>query len=340
MHSMLKPKVYIVILNYKSWKDTIECLESVYKSTYKNVQILVVDNSPTNESIDSIITWADGSIDNIKTAHKELVYPLENKPLEYRVLDEKELYKNIHSERLLVVKAIENKGFSAGNNIALKYIKDVSTKGDKVWLLNNDTVVCRDTLTRLIDRFNEVQNCGILGAKLVEYDKPDIIQAIGGKYNSWIGKISIVDNGETINKKYDNEISFDFPIGASMFLNVDFIKEIGLMEERYFLYFEEYDWVLRGERKGYKSYFASKAIVYHKGGSSSGGSSSKLTDFYGIRSKLLFTQFFFPYKLPFLYISFIFFIINRVRRKQYDRIPMLFKLILNPTKSYNEAYNK
>lgn len=60
-------KVYIVILNYNNWKDTIECLESVLKSDYLNYQVIVVDNNSPNNSMDKIIQWADGKQNSFYT---------------------------------------------------------------------------------------------------------------------------------------------------------------------------------------------------------------------------------------------------------------------------------
>ncbi|WP_378180240.1 glycosyltransferase [Aquimarina sp. SS2-1] len=334
-------KTYIVILNYKSWKDTIECLESVLKTDHPNFQIILVDNSPTSESLDQITSWANGDDFNVETSFPELVYPLESKPINYVLIEEKNLEPNsFEDKKLLLVKAKENKGFSAGNNVALKYINRVADEQDKIWLLNNDTVVPKNTLFKLLETINNKTNTGIVGARLLEYEKPELIQSIGGKYNHWIGKITILQNGEDANKVFDKEVSFDYPIGASLFLNLNFIRKVGLMEERYFLYFEEYDWVLRGNKRGFKSVFSSEAIVYHKGGGSSGGGTSKMADFYGIRSKILFTKKFYPYKLPILFLSFIFFVLNRIKRKQFDRIPMVFKLMRDPNLKYYETDHK
>ncbi|MDH7446366.1 glycosyltransferase family 2 protein [Aquimarina sp. 2201CG14-23] len=335
------PKTYIILLNYKSWKDTIECLESVLKLQGDSFQIILVDNSPTNESIDNIISWANGKIENIKTDFPELVYPLEKKPIEYVLASEKNAEEAVFEDKkLIIIKSNENNGFSAGNNVGLRYVLNVSNSSGKVWLLNNDTVVSKNTLSKLLETSESNSKYGIIGAKLIEYDNPKIIQSIGGKYNPWIGKISIVGNGDSVNKKYSKEVTFDYPIGASMFLDIDFVRKVGLMDEQYFLYFEEYDWVLRGKRNGYEMCFCPEAEVYHKGGGSSGGKTSKLSDFYGIRSKILFTKKFFPLLTPILYLSFLFFLFNRIKRKQYDRIFMLFKLIKNPNSYFNGTDNK
>ncbi|PMP88652.1 MAG: glycosyltransferase family 2 protein, partial [Caldisphaera sp.] len=56
------PKVYVIIVNYNNWPDTIECLESVLRSDYQNYQVIVVDNSSPNNSMDYIKLWANGNL--------------------------------------------------------------------------------------------------------------------------------------------------------------------------------------------------------------------------------------------------------------------------------------
>ena len=58
-----KPKIYIVILNFNGWANTIECLESVLRIHYLNYQVIVVDNNSSDGSMDQIISWAEGRMD-------------------------------------------------------------------------------------------------------------------------------------------------------------------------------------------------------------------------------------------------------------------------------------
>src|SRR5690606_22716185 len=103
------PKVYIVLLNYNGWKDTVECLESVFKLNYPNYQVIVVDNSPDDASISNIENWASGkSFEKIKSELKQFVYPLIKKPIDYRIVSEEESTKGFYEENLLIIKADEN----------------------------------------------------------------------------------------------------------------------------------------------------------------------------------------------------------------------------------------
>lgn len=78
--------VYIIILNYNNYKDTIVCLESVFKLNYPNFKVVVVDNASSDNSIKRIIEWAAGHLHHIKVRNpdlKDLVFPLIEKPIQY-----------------------------------------------------------------------------------------------------------------------------------------------------------------------------------------------------------------------------------------------------------------
>ena len=72
------PRVSIIILNWNGWKDTIECLESVYQITYPNYDVIVVDNGSENESVEKIKEYAEGKLP-VKSLFFE--YSMKNKPL-------------------------------------------------------------------------------------------------------------------------------------------------------------------------------------------------------------------------------------------------------------------
>ena len=119
-----------------------------------------------------------------------------------------------------------------------------------------------------------------------------------------------------------------------MFVSKEFIQDVGLMCEDYFLYFEELDWVLRGKVKGYKLGYYWKSIVHHKeggtiGSSSKGNEKSELADYWFVRNRLFFTKKFYHKFLWLVYVSFVGVIFNRIIRFQFDRISMILKIILN-----------
>ena len=85
-------KVTVLIINYKNWHDTIECLESVFKSNHKDLEVIVVDNSPDNTSIQKLEEWAKGALNVNQSLFPELVFPEIAKPLDCFLLSEEEFY--------------------------------------------------------------------------------------------------------------------------------------------------------------------------------------------------------------------------------------------------------
>lgn len=262
----------IILLNYNSWPDTLECLESLLKQKTKLAYtIFIVDNSQNNESIHKIKDWAAGEISVNETSfHPEITSPEVRKPLEIQYYTEDKLNNCVITANLILIKANTNNGFSAGNNIALKYLKDQPNEYDWIWLLNNDTIVKSQAIENIISEIKSHKNELILfGTPLMEYYDASKIQAIGGKYNKYLGRPSLV--GAELN--YNHEIrvqqyKVDYPIGASMILSKYSLQKLGLLSESYFLFFEELDWTLRIKKLGGKLKILDNFDVLHKQGAS------------------------------------------------------------------------
>lgn len=338
-------KVYIVIVNYNGWKDTVECLESLLKLDYNNFQIIVVDNSKDYDSIKKIECWAtNGCV--IETQFKELVTPPVIKPFRSLIiLDETSFLEQTYDEKILLVKAHTNNGFSAANNIGLRYALQ---RNDFLyaWVLNNDTVVEHSSLSTLLTFMENPRNSktGIAGAKIMEYTEKGTVQSAGG--GTLIKPVAysrLIGAGQIDSKQFDvDNIRMDFVAGTSMFVRKEFLKEVGLLSEDYFLYYEEPDWAERGRRFNWQMGYCYKAIIYHKGGATTGGKgykkvkeSTDISDFYFQRAKILFTRKYYWQYLPVLYLSFIIVIFYRLRRRQFSRIKFLLRILLNPNARFS-----
>lgn len=328
--------VSIVLVNFNGHLDTVECIESLLKSSYQNYSIFVVDNSPGEESINFLESWVIGTNFEISTSFPHLVYPCSQKPLDHKIIAEQDIrVSSLGDERVFFIKALKNEGFAAANNIALKFILE-GNKSDYVWLLNNDTVIEHDTLYNLVDFYSiQHEKTGIVGSKLLKYYDDDFLQAVGGRYNKWFGIVSEIGANQKDEGQWDNKkVKFDYVIGASMFLRTSFIRDVGLMEQDLFLYYEEMDWAIRGKKKGWGQAFCSSSKVYHKMGSTINGvktENSVIADFYSARNRIQIARKHFPLTLITLYPSFAVFIINRIKSKQWKRITLLLKILANPS---------
>jgi hypothetical protein len=133
------------------------------------------------------------------------------------------------------------------------------------------------------------------GSVLRFYDQPEKIQAIGGvKFNFWLARGEQLGQGLNADDPAVPEIAKsepDYIAGASMLVTKGFLQDVGLMEESYFLYFEEIDWAMRA-RPRWEQAIADDSVVYHKEGGSIGTSSrnrrSVLSQYYLTRNRLRF----------------------------------------------------
>jgi len=333
-------KVYIILLNYNGWRDTQECLESVIKLDYPNYQIIVVDNLSPNDSMSHLIAWAKGeelsTVDNVDLAH--LSTPHCKKPVEFVLYDKQTALNggNTVKETLLknpiiFIQAGENRGFAAGNNIGTQFALK-KNDADYIWYLNNDTVIQSNTLTEYINKAavykSNGQKVGIIGGKLMYYHHPKLIQSVGGMYSKWFAKTQNLGVFEKDEGQFDNEATLkkiSYPIGACMLVDIDFIKNTGMMSEEYFLYFEELDWVYRGRMKNWSIGYCWEAKVFHKEGGSIGtgnknNKNSMLSDFYGNKNRMRFTCKFNKKFIVFVWLSMLVVSINRIRSGEFKKL--------------------
>lgn len=336
------PAVAIVILNWNSWKDTLECLESVFRIDYPRYRVIVCDNGSKDGSMDHIREWAEGKLhaeigdDNPLRGYSHPPVP---KPISYvnyeRNSAESGGQPSDKEIPLILIQTGDNLGFAGGNNVGLRYAL-VRGDFDYVWLLNNDTVIEPTALTPLVKRMQKNSNIGICGSTLLYYHEPDKIQARGGAtYNTWLAysrHIGILHGASEAADAEAIERRMDYVVGASMLVSRSFLYDIGLMNEDYFIYCEEIDWATRGRKKRFELAYALDSIVYHKEGVSAGSSylnkhnKTLSSEYYAIRSRLLFTRKFYPLRLPTVYLNLLARMAIYSWRKRWERVWMIFKL--------------
>jgi len=319
-------KVYIILLNYNGWKDTIECLESVLKNNYENYQIIVVDNDSPNNSMEYIKAWAEGKQEVIYEESSQLKYlsqPHEPKPLDYVYYTKEEALNGGDKEKesklnnpIILIQAGENGGFAAGNNIGIKY---ALTKNDfeYVWLLNNDTVIEKDALNKLVNYAN-TNNIGICGSALMYFYEPLKVQAYGGTVNKFFGTSKHILDKNEIEKK------LDYIVGASFLIDRKAIDKIGLLPEEYFLYYEETDYCFNARNNGFKLGIDLNSTVYHKEGASTGASQnpqdkSEFSDVLILKNRIKFHRKYLGGGVG-LWIGMMITFLNRVKRGQIGRV--------------------
>ncbi|NJE12855.1 glycosyltransferase family 2 protein [Thermococcus sp. LS2] len=249
---MNSPRVSIIILNWNGWKDTIECLESLYRITYPSYDVILVDNASQDDSIHKIKEYAEGKI---KINSKFFKYNPNNKPIKVFEVSEDEarqgkfnrsLYEKFDVDRrLILVKNKENYGFAGGNNVGIKFALSVLNP-DYVLLLNNDTVVDPNFLRELVKVAESGRKIGVVGPEIYYYTDPFRLWSPYGL------------------KKEKNKITYKNLFGAALLINVVPLMYTGLFDENYFLYQEEIDLLYRITTMGFKLSYSQNAKVFHK----------------------------------------------------------------------------
>jgi GT2 family glycosyltransferase len=292
-----QPHVYIVVLNWNGWRDTIECLESVFRLNYPRFTVLVCDNASTDGSLEKIQDWARGNVMAGCSSPdlSRLITPPILKPIAFFAISAADGATTQPSPdvRLVLIQTGANLGFAGGNNVGIRYALSHGHR-DYVWLLNNDTVVDPHSLSALVRMAQADQMLGICGSLIRNYGSPHDVQSVGRRYSPWSGRTRPFQ--ELATAKEDAIVSGRpgyIVEGASMLVSGKFLDRVGLLEESYFLFFEELDWITRALPIFHFGYSAA-SIVYHKVGKSVGSSivrtsRSVLSDFYQARNRLVFT---------------------------------------------------
>lgn len=302
------PRVAVILVNWNGWQDCIECLDSLLAQNYPSFHVFLVDNASQDGSLDRIGAWCDhvqadpawprrrDGVDRLtdrldtdpgarKVAYRRFDHPQENLPV---------------SEpgcTLTLMQSGANLGFAGGNNVGLRAAG--LDHFDYFWLLNTDTVVHRDALAHLVARAQQDPGIGITGSTLVHYHEPDTVQAVGGILDRWILPSHMgahMPLTAVPGDPADVESRLTYIVGASMLVSAEFIKNVGYMQEDYFLYYEELDWAMRSVGR-YRLAYAPQSIVYHKVGASSAQVMSDFSLRLLYRNRLRFLGRFFPQRV-------------------------------------------
>ncbi len=280
--------ISIVTINYNSFADTIACINSLIESEYLNFNIVLIDNGSTDESVTEIINWLgkfsihpfsnlfeesykEGNADCDTLRYSILNYQSENEKIDcVKSITESEL------PALYFIISDKNLGFAKANNVGMKFAEQIGDP-NYFWILNNDTVVDPFSLFELIDYIDKqdellpANEFGIIGSKIFYHDSPNILQGVGAKFNRFLCSNKLIGMNEKDHGQYDvDQVKVDYVIGASMLVKRQFVKEVGYMNEDYFLYYEEIDWCTRGRSMGWETTYAHKSKIYHKQGVSTG----------------------------------------------------------------------
>jgi GT2 family glycosyltransferase len=177
----------------------------------------------------------------------------------------------------------ENKGYAGNNNIGIQAALDRGA--DWVLVLNEDTILDPLAVSKLVEYGETNPKAGILGPLVHHYNDPEVIQSAGGKMDQRMNAYHLGEN-ELDHGQYKEPLPVDWVSGCAIMVRRQVIEQAGLLDERFYYYWEETEWCLRARENGWQIYMVPAAKLWHKGVQIDYKPSPSVTYYY-IRNHLL-----------------------------------------------------
>lgn len=178
----------------------------------------------------------------------------------------------------------KNLGYAGGNNTGVRAAMDCGAA--YILLLNNDVVVAPDCVRRLVTVAQANRHIGMATPKVFHYHRPDEVYWDGGTIDWHSGDVRHASSALPVEAGVARS---EWLNGCSLLVRVAAIHDIGLLDERYFLYFEDADWSVRAVRQGWTNAVVREARAWHKVHASTGGFDNPVMRFYFYRNRYLFS---------------------------------------------------
>jgi GT2 family glycosyltransferase len=244
-----RPSVAIVVLNWNGWRDTLPCLESLAGLRYSNTWVIVVDNGSTDESA--------------------------------------EVIGREHPQATLLTNG-ENLGYADGNNVGIKWA--LNGGANYVMLLNNDTIIAPDAVDLLVEAVEADPEVGVAGPTVYYHEDPERIWSAGGVVNWQRGSTHMVGLDQVDQGQFGGAPRrVDFVTGCAMLVDRATLERAGLLDGRFFMYYEEAEWCLRASKAGAGIVHVPRAKVWHKISAQRQAASPRV-HYYMSRNRLLFLR--------------------------------------------------
>ena len=242
-------KLLVVIVNYRTPGLALACLRSLEKVVHAGLDVsaVVIDNCSGDDSAEILQQGL---------AQMDLPVPA------------------------TFMQSARNGGFAYGNNEVLRqcFLPLTVAAADVVWLLNPDTYLKEGNIQPLLEFMQANPQVGIVGSKVEDEDgtvrrsafrKPSIFSEVDSALA--FGPVSrLLKRFQVAPEPSPVPVSVDWVSGASLFIRAEVVRRTGLMDENYFMYFEETDYCLAAQAQGYQVWYWPDFSVVHLVGQASG----------------------------------------------------------------------
>ena len=235
----------LIVLNWRNPAGTVACLAALKRLTAANVAVIVVDNGS-----------GDNSVPFIRQQHPDL----------------------------MLLETGANLGYAGGNNVGIRYALEHGA--DTVGILNNDAVVDPNFLQPLLAAQQLTPDGSITTPMICESEAPETIWALGATIDWQTATSYRLHAGEqraAWKDRAPHEV--DFAVGTALLAPRQVWERAGLIDESFFLYYEETDWCVRARRLEIPSVAVPGSCVWHEAGASGGRTSPSIT-YYMTRNAL------------------------------------------------------
>lgn len=167
---------------------------------------------------------------------------------------------------IVLLKNSENKGFTGGNNRGIQYALD--SNFEMIMLLNNDTVATPDFATILVNKLESDESIGAIQPKIMFNQERDVIWSGGSSFSKLWYLTKSEGMGEKDFGQYDEPKELPWVTGCCFLTRSSIVKEVGLLDDHFFIYYEDTDWSFRIRDRGYKLLYEPMSKIYHEVGKS------------------------------------------------------------------------
>ena len=287
------PFVVIVSVNWNGWRDTLECLESVQRLDYPNYLMIVVDNASRDESLARIREWAEKREGYLLVEYPETVARAGGE-----VVQEQALAAALPASRAVLIRSSVNMAITGGGNLAIEYALRRDQPVDYVFMLDNDAMAEKHTLTHLVEVARK-ENAGIVGGVILDWKT---------------GQIQYAERTTLLRWFFWPLVKYDLPLpakevdywpsagvsGGAMLIRRDVLDTLYAsighhIPSDLFRGSWEFELCYRSSLAGYRSFVSRGGFVWHKGERFARSPVSAKRDYYFVRSRVELADAFLPF---------------------------------------------
>ena len=264
MDSKAKAKIGVVTVTYNSSDVITEFMECLVRQTHQDYVLYVVDNASNDDTL-------------------------------------QKLAPHTHQLSMVIIDNDKNIGVAAGNNQGIK--QALADSCTHVLLINNDIEFEPELFSKLLTGML-ASGCDMLVPKMMYHDQPQKIWFAGGHFDNVKTYVNIHEGYQEIDcGQYDEPRVIEYAPTCCMLIKPEVFKKVGMMDEKYFVYYDDTDFCIRALQLNQVLYFYPAATLTHKVSSLTGGGESDFAIKYYMRNKVYFIRKHISFPASFAFIA-------------------------------------